>query len=100
MMKADWSDDYKRIAVHGQDVKLQWFSWLGKYFAELFLVFGTASSVGNFDRPAAKLVLRIVLSYSQFPACTGLPAPRRCMCAACSKGDAASIYRLERVYAW
>jgi hypothetical protein len=96
IMKADWSDAYKHIAVRSQDVRLQWFSWLGKYFAELCLVFGTASSVGIFDR-AAKLVLRIVLSYSQFPAsmvCQHLDD----VCAACSKDDADSIHRLEKVY--
>jgi hypothetical protein len=35
IMKADWSDAYKHVAVRGEDVRLQWFSWLGKYFAEL-----------------------------------------------------------------
>ncbi len=31
MMKADWSDAYKHIAVRSQDVRLQWFRWLGKF---------------------------------------------------------------------
>jgi hypothetical protein len=47
MMKADWSDAYKHVAVRSEDIKLQWFSWLGKYFAELCLVFGTVSNVGS-----------------------------------------------------
>jgi hypothetical protein len=96
MMKADWSDAYKHIAVRREDVRLQWFSWLGKYFAELCLVFGTASSVGIFDR-TAKLVLRIVLSYAQFPqnmVCQHLDD----VCAACSKEEADKLYRLEKVY--
>jgi len=96
MMKADWSDAYKHVAVREEDIKLQWFSWLGKYFAELCLVFGTASSVGIFDR-AAKLVLRIVLRYAQFPesmVCQHLDD----VCAASSKQDADKLHRLEKVY--
>jgi len=96
MMKADWSDAYKHVAVRSEDIKLQWFSWLGKYFAELCLVFGTASSVGIFDR-AAKLVLRIVLRYAQFPesmVCQHLDD----VCAASSKQDADKLHRLEKVY--
>ena len=96
MTKVDWSDAYKHIAVRGEDIKLQWFSWLGKFFAELCLVFGTASSVGIFDR-VAKLVLRLVLHYSMFPAnqvCQHLDD----VCAASSKDDSSSLYRLEKVY--
>ncbi len=91
MMKADWSDAYKHVAVRSEDIKLQWFSWLGKFFAELCLVFGTASSVGIFDR-AAKLVLRIVLRYAQV--CQHLDD----VCAASSKQDADKLHRLEKVY--
>jgi hypothetical protein len=96
MLKVDWSDAYKHIAVRREDIKLQWFSWLGKYFAELCLVFGTASSVGIFDR-VAKLVLNIVVVNAGFPAdmiCQHLDD----VCAACSKENAASLIRLEKVY--
>ena len=60
IMKLDWSDAYKHIRVRKEDVALQWFSWLGKYFVELCLIFGTSSSVGIYDR-AAKVVLELVL---------------------------------------
>ncbi|MBM3938544.1 MAG: hypothetical protein FJ333_07825 [Sphingomonadales bacterium] len=65
MIKIDWADAYKHVPVRQQDIDLQWFLWLGKAFAELSLVFGTASSVGIYDR-LAKLVLDIVLALSQF----------------------------------
>jgi hypothetical protein len=65
-MKMDWADAYKHIPVRGEDVKLQYFTWLGKAFAELCLVFGTSSSVGIYDR-AAKVVLDIALKISGFP---------------------------------
>ncbi len=66
MTKIDWSDAYKHVAVRKEDVPLQYFGWLGKYFAETSLVFGAASSPGIYDR-AAKLVLRRVLRLSGFP---------------------------------
>ena len=96
MLKADWADAYKHIGVRKPDIKLQWFSWLDKYFAELCLVFGAASSVGIFDR-VAKLVLKIVLGYSMFPAdqvCQHLDD----LCAASSKEESDSLVRLEKVY--
>jgi hypothetical protein len=96
MLKIDWCDAYKHIGVRKQDIKLQWFSWLGKFFAELCLVFGTASSVGIFDR-VAKLVLKIVLRYALFPTdyvCQHLDD----LCAACSKEEGHSLFKLEKVY--
>jgi hypothetical protein len=66
IMKMDWADAYKHIPVRGEDVKLQYFTWLGKAFAELCLVFGTSSSVGIYDR-AAKVVLDIAVKISGFP---------------------------------
>jgi hypothetical protein len=66
IMKMDWSDAYKHIPVREADLDLQWFSWLGRYFVELCLIFGAASSVGIYDR-AAKAVLDIVLRVSKFP---------------------------------
>ena len=66
MCKVDWSAAYKQIAVHPDDLRLQWFQWLGKFFCELALIFGSKSSVGIFDR-CAKIVLFIVLWKSGFP---------------------------------
>jgi hypothetical protein len=65
IMKCDWSDAYKHIAVREEDQVLQWFCWGGKYFKELQLVFGGASSAGIYDR-AAKVVLDIALNASKF----------------------------------
>ena len=96
IMKADWADAYKHVAVRPEDVKLQWFSWLGKYFAELCLVFGAASSVGIFDR-AAKLVLRVVLLLAQFPSDMAIQHLDD-VCAASSKDDKPTLLRLEKVY--
>jgi hypothetical protein len=67
IMKLDWADAYKHVPVSSADIKLQYFSWLGKDFVELCLVFGTSSSVGLYDR-LAKLVLDMVLRVSRFPA--------------------------------
>ena len=64
--KNDWSSAYKQIRVNEDDVWLQGFSWLGKVFFELALVFGASSSPGIFDR-LAKVVLHIVVHLSQFP---------------------------------
>ena len=57
---------YKNIAVHENDLHLQWVKWLGKAFCELALIFGSISSVGIFDR-TAKVVLFLVLHRSKFP---------------------------------
>ena len=51
-LKVDWADAYKHIPVCREDSDLQWFTWLGKAFKELSLVFGGASSAGLFDRVA------------------------------------------------
>ena len=66
MTKADWADAYKHIRVRAADRVLQWFSWLGMFFVELCLVFGTASSPGLYDR-FAKVVLDLALAVSKFP---------------------------------
>ena len=65
IMKIDWADAYKHVPVRAEDIKLQYFSWLGAYFAELCLIFGTVSSVGIYDR-LAKTVLDLVLRMSGF----------------------------------
>ena len=66
ILKLDWSDAYKHISVHPDDLELQWFEWLGMAFVELCLIFGAVSSPGIFDQ-VAKLVLFIVLVKSGFP---------------------------------
>ena len=65
MCKVDWSDAYKHISVRPIDTNLQWFTWLGKCFKELCLVFGGVSSAGLYDR-LAKIVLFIVIKSSRF----------------------------------
>jgi hypothetical protein len=95
IMKIDWSDAYKHVHVCGDDLKLQWFSWLGKDFFELALIFGTSSSVGIFDR-LAKIVLHIAVVKAKFPAamvCQHLDD----VCAAAAAGDD-GLQRLEVAY--
>ena len=65
MTKTDWASAYKQIRVRKEDVILQWFEWGGKFFAELCLIFGSASSAGIFD-DAAKVVLDLVCRRSGF----------------------------------
>lgn len=64
--KNDWAAAYKHIRVRPEDVQLQFFKWLDKYFAELALVFGSVSSAGIYDR-TAKIVLFIVIQLSGLP---------------------------------
>ncbi len=66
MAKVDWSDAYKHLHVRPEDLSLQWFSWLGKFFKELCLIFGSASSPGLYDR-LAKTVLDLVIRIAKFP---------------------------------
>ncbi len=86
MAKCDWAEAYKHLAVRPQDICLQYFPWLGKYFAEVCLVFGAVSSAGLYDR-LAKVVLAIVIVLAGFSkemvcqylddACTAAPASRK-----------------------
>jgi hypothetical protein len=87
IMKVDWSDAYKHVHVRPADLHLQWFSWLGKDFYELGLIFGTSSSAGIFDR-LAKIVLHIALHRAGFPSrlvCQHLDD----VCAAAAQGTSA-----------
>jgi len=96
MIKMDWADAYKHVHVREEDVRLQWFSWLGMNFAEVCLVFGAVSSVGIYDR-AAKAVLELVLRISGFPprmVCQHLDD----VCAAASVAAADSLRRFEATY--
>ncbi len=96
MIKMDWADAYKHIHVRQDDLNLQWFSWLGKYFYETCLVFGAVSSPGIYDR-AAKAVLDVVLRMSSFPrhmVCQHLDD----ICAAASADAADSLHHFEKTY--
>ena len=96
MIKMDWADAYKHIHVRTEDVQLQWFSWLGKFFAEVCLVFGAVSSVGIYDR-AAKAVLDIVLRMCGFPrrmVCQHLDD----VCAAAGVAAAGELMEFEKCY--
>jgi len=64
--KVDWADAYKHMAVAEEDLNLQWFEWGGKYFKELCLIFGCASSAGIYDA-TAKTVLDLVCRRAKFP---------------------------------
>jgi len=97
MIKVDWSDAYKHIAVRAQDADLQWFCWLGKYFREQCLVFGAASSAGIFDRHA-KVLLDLALRKSGFDArlvCQHLDD----VVAAAADSDKSELTHFDRIYA-
>jgi hypothetical protein len=64
--KIDFSDAYKHIAVAQRDTDLQWFEWGGRFFKELCLIFGAASSAGIFDA-TAKVILKVVCVAANFP---------------------------------
>ncbi len=49
MWKFDFEDAYKNVPVPVNELWYQGFSWLGKYFVELKQMFGTVTSVQNFD---------------------------------------------------
>jgi hypothetical protein len=76
--KVDWAAAYKHIAVRPEDIPLQYFSWLGKDFTELMLVFGGASSAGLYDR-LAKTALGPYTEMEQVSLTHGDPVPRRCL---------------------
>ncbi len=50
MWKYDMVDAYKTIPAAQSDLRLQGFTWLGKYFVELKKVFGSKEAVSVFDR--------------------------------------------------
>ena len=52
--------------MHLEDQDLQWFEWMGRFFVELFLVFGAVSSPGIYER-LAKVVLDLAVKLSGFP---------------------------------
>ena len=95
MVKLDWADAYKHISVCSEDINLQFFSWLGLFFAELCLIFGCSSSVGIYDR-AAKVVLAIVLAVAFFPSDMVCQHLDDVVAAAPSNCD--SIYKFDESY--
>jgi len=50
MSKFDYGDAYKSVPAKTEDLPLQGFIWLGRYFVETQEVFGAIPSVCNFDR--------------------------------------------------
>jgi len=64
--KTDWAAAYKQVCVRQEDTDLQWFSWGGKFFKELCLIFGGISSAGIYN-DAAKLVADLVRRRAAFP---------------------------------
>ena len=64
--KNDWSNAYKNVRITKDEVWMQGFKWLEKYFFELCLVFGGISSAGLYDR-LAKVILWIALTIADFP---------------------------------
>jgi hypothetical protein len=89
--KTDWSDAYKHFAVRHEDTDLQWFSWGGKYFKELNLIFGSSSSAGIFD-DGAKVILDFVCRQAHFQK-SGLCQHLDDVCAAApSTSDSASKF--------
>jgi hypothetical protein len=57
MWKYDMVDAYKNIPAAQQDLRLQGFAWLGRFFVELKKVFGSKEAVSSFDRLNHTLVI-------------------------------------------
>ena len=49
MSKFDLTDAYKYIPCKKEDLRLQGFFWLGKFFIEKRMIFRARTAVGNFD---------------------------------------------------
>lgn len=67
MSKFDLQNAYKIVPSKISDLRLQGFSWLGKYFVETQQVFGATPSVANFDR-LGNTIQKIVTVKSGIPA--------------------------------
>jgi hypothetical protein len=95
MTKTDWAAAYKHVWVREQDTDLQWFSWGGRFFKELCLIFGGVSSAGLFDDPA-KILLDLVCRRAGFPramVCQHLDD----VCAAAAAGSD-TLYRFDAAF--
>ncbi len=66
MSKHDLVAAYKQIPCRIEDLRLQGFCWLGKYFVESRQIFGAKTSVCNYDIPGETLKLLALLE-SQVP---------------------------------
>lgn len=95
--KCDWADAYKHLAVCDADLELQWFSWLGKYFVELCLIFGGVSSVGLYDRQA-KVVGALVRKVADFP--LELMEQHLDDNFGAAPGHTNDLHRLDEAYQW
>jgi len=63
MSKLDLKDAYKQIPAKTEDLRLQGISWGGAFFVETQQIFGSSSSVANFDI-VAKTVQDIAITRS------------------------------------
>jgi hypothetical protein len=66
MSKHDLVAAYKQVPCRVADLRLQGFSWLGKYFVETRQVFGAKTSVCNYDIVGETLKLISVIE-SEIP---------------------------------
>jgi len=63
MSKLDLKDAYKQVPAKIQDLRLQGIMWGGAYFVETQQIFGSSSSVANFD-VVAKTIQDIAITNS------------------------------------
>ncbi len=66
LCKFDLVDAYKNVPAKIFDLRLQGFSWLGKYFVENRQIFGAKTAVSNYDR-VGKTILLLSLCYADIP---------------------------------
>ena len=67
MLKKDMKNAYKYIAIRREDWPLQVVRWLGHYFVEITAIFGSATSVGSFDRFHEAILVDLVLPKCDIP---------------------------------
>ena len=95
MSKTDWASAYKQVTVRPEDTDLQWFEWGGRFFKELCLIFGSASSAGIFD-DAAKIVLDLVCRKAKFD-CRMVCQHLDDICAAAGAGST-ELHKFDEVF--
>jgi hypothetical protein len=66
MCKMDMADAYKNVPCPLNDLHLQGFSWLGKFFVELRQIFGATTAVANYDI-LGNTVLTLVKAETEVP---------------------------------
>jgi hypothetical protein len=64
--KMDMRDAFKLVPAKLDDLRLQGFRWLNRYFIDTQQIFGSTPSVSNFDQ-LAETVLDIVLTRAEVP---------------------------------